>query len=42
VGMQVDKESKEEFHSFLDELGYTYINETENEAYKMFLGKSHF
>lgn len=42
VGMQVENESKEEFHNFLDELGYTYINETENEAYKMFLGKSHF
>ena len=41
VGMQVENESKKEFHNFLDELGYTYINETENEAYKMFLGKSH-
>ena len=42
VGMQVDKESKEEFLEFLEKLGYTYINETNNEAYKIFLGKNHF
>ncbi|MDB4042554.1 threonine ammonia-lyase, biosynthetic, partial [Methylophilaceae bacterium] len=40
VGMQVDEESKEEFKEFLKNLGYTYINETNNEAYKLFLGKN--
>ena len=40
--MQVDKESKEEFLEFLEKLGYTYIKETNNEAYKIFLGKNHF
>ena len=42
VGMQVDKEKKGEFLEFLEKLGYTYINETNNEAYKIFLGKNHF
>jgi threonine dehydratase len=42
VGMQVDEKSTEEFQEFLKNLGYTYINETNNEAYKIFLGKNHF
>ena len=41
VGMQVDEESKEESKEFLKNLGYTYVNETNNEAYKIFLGKTH-
>ena len=41
VGMQVDEESKEESKEFLKNLGYTYINESNNEAYKIFLGKTH-
>jgi threonine dehydratase len=39
--MQVDEESKEESKEFLKNLGYTYVNETNNEAYKIFLGKTH-
>jgi threonine dehydratase len=39
--MQVDEESKEESKEFLKNLGYTYINESNNEAYKIFLGKTH-
>ena len=40
VGMQVDEESKEESKEFLKNLGYSYVNETDNEAYKIFLGKN--
>ncbi len=37
AGVQVPKEDKKEFQSFLDELGFTYVDETENEAYRLFL-----
>ncbi len=38
VGMQVPPSDKEEFRGFLDRLGYDYVEETANPAYKMFLG----
>lgn len=38
VGMQVAKAEKKQVERFLDELGYRYWDETENEAYKFFLG----
>ncbi|BFM13986.1 threonine ammonia-lyase, biosynthetic [Maricurvus nonylphenolicus] len=37
VGMQVPKGDRSEVKSFLDELGYPYWNETDNEAYQFFL-----
>lgn len=37
VGMQVAKGDRGEVKSFLDELGYPYWNETDNEAYQFFL-----
>ncbi|HEY8118456.1 MAG TPA: threonine ammonia-lyase, biosynthetic [Methylophilaceae bacterium] len=38
VGMQVPPEEKAEFKTFLDNLGYPYWDESENPAYKLFLG----
>ncbi|MGZ8984403.1 MAG: threonine ammonia-lyase, biosynthetic [Methylotenera sp.] len=38
VGMQVPPADTAEFKKFLDNLGYPYWNETENPAYKLFLG----
>jgi threonine dehydratase len=38
VGMQVPKDEMKEFGSFLGSLGYAYWNESENPAYKLFLG----
>jgi len=38
VGMQVPPEDTAEFEVFLNNLGYPYWNETENPAYKLFLG----
>jgi threonine dehydratase len=38
VGMQVPPSDKSEFREFLDRLGYDCVEETENPAYKMFLG----
>jgi threonine dehydratase len=38
VGMQVPRGEKREFQKFLDKLGYVYWDETENPAYKLFLG----
>ncbi len=38
VGMQVPPNEQEEFLSFLQNLGYPYWDETENPAYKLFLG----
>ena len=38
VGMQVPPEDAAEFEVFLNNLGYPYWNETENPAYKLFLG----
>ncbi len=37
VGMQVAKGDRSEVKSFLDDLGYPYWNETDNEAYQFFL-----
>ena len=39
VGMQVPGSDKAEFRAFLDRLGYDYIDETMNPAYRMFLGR---
>ncbi|NIB42735.1 threonine ammonia-lyase, biosynthetic [Pseudomaricurvus alkylphenolicus] len=38
VGMQVPKAERREMKQFLDDLGYGYWDETENEAYQFFLG----
>jgi len=38
VGMQVPPADKADFRRFLDQLGYTCADETDNPAYKMFLG----
>ena len=40
VGIQVPKKDQETFKIFLDKLEYPYFNETENEGYKLFLGKN--
>jgi threonine dehydratase len=39
VGMQVPAAGKRAFRAFLDRLGYDYAEETENPAYRMFLGR---
>jgi threonine dehydratase len=39
VGMQVPAQEKKAFRAFLDRLGYDYAEETENPAYRMFLGR---
>ena len=38
VGLQVPKGERAVFQRFLDELGYRYQDETENPAYRLFLG----
>ncbi|MEO5700629.1 MAG: threonine ammonia-lyase, biosynthetic [Casimicrobiaceae bacterium] len=38
VGMQVPPADKTKFQAFLDRLGYDYIDETTNPAYRLFLG----
>jgi threonine dehydratase len=38
VGMQVPKGEKKKFREFLDNLGYVCWDESENPAYKLFLG----
>ena len=38
VGMQVPPGEKSQFHAFLKELSYSYVEETDNPAYKLFLG----
>ncbi len=38
VGMQVPPEESEEFKTFLDHLGYPHWDETDNPAYRLFLG----
>ncbi len=38
VGMQVPPEEKGAFRAFLDQLGYRYWNESDNPAYRLFLG----
>jgi threonine dehydratase len=39
VGMQVPPSDKGDFRGFLDRLGYDYVDETANPAYRMFLGR---
>jgi threonine dehydratase len=39
VGMQVPPSDAAEFNKFLDNLGYLHWDETQNPAYKLFLGK---
>jgi threonine dehydratase len=39
VGMQVPPSDKAEFRGFLGRLGYHYVDETANPAYRMFLGR---
>ena len=39
VGMQVPPADKAEFRAFLADLGYDYVDETANPAYRMFLGR---
>lgn len=38
VGMQVPPEESDEFKTFLDHLGYPHWDETDNPAYRLFLG----
>ncbi|WP_024302367.1 threonine ammonia-lyase, biosynthetic [Pseudogulbenkiania sp. MAI-1] len=40
VGIQVPSYDSAAFQSFLDSLGYPYVEETDNPAYKLFLGKT--
>jgi len=37
VGMQVPRKAKRNFQKFLDNLGYEYVEETKNKAYRLFL-----
>src|SRR5438046_10734961 len=39
VGMQVPPAEKRAFRTFLDRLGYHFVDETANPAYRMFLGR---
>jgi len=39
VGMQVPPSDAPEFRRFLDRLGYDYVDESANPAYRMFLGR---
>lgn len=36
VGIQLDPRQRKEFEAFLGELGYTYVEETDNPAYRLF------
>jgi len=38
IGMQVPASDRQRFQAFLDELGYPYVEETGNPAYRLFLG----
>ena len=38
VGMQVPQDERSKVVQFLEEIGYTYFDETENRAYQLFLG----
>jgi threonine dehydratase len=40
VGIQVPASDQQAFQQFLDHLGYPYVDETDNPAYKLFLGKN--
>jgi len=37
VGVDISKETEPAFFEYLDSLGYTYFDETQNNAYKLFL-----
>ncbi|HEX8741449.1 MAG TPA: threonine ammonia-lyase, biosynthetic [Casimicrobiaceae bacterium] len=39
VGMQVPPQDKAQFKRFLDRLGYDYVDESDNPAYRLFLGR---
>jgi threonine dehydratase len=39
VGVQVPPAEMDAWRSFLDGLGYRYVDETENPAYRLFLGE---
>jgi threonine dehydratase len=39
VGVQVPPEESNDWQTFLDGLGYRYVDETENPAYRLFLGE---
>ncbi len=39
VGMQVPPGEKADFRRFLDRLGYIFVDESDNPAYRMFLGR---
>ena len=39
AGIQVPETDRAEFRGFLDRLGYDYVDETANPAYRMFLGR---
>jgi threonine dehydratase len=39
VGMQVPPQDSDQFRRFLDRLGYDYVDESANPAYRMFLGR---
>jgi len=38
VGFQASKKDARDLERFLDDLGYRYVNETQNDAYQFFLG----
>jgi threonine dehydratase len=38
VGLQVPPQERKAFQEFLKNLGYSYVNETDNPAYPLFLG----
>ena len=38
IGIQVPPEENDDFLEFLDEIGYDYVEETDNPVYKLFLG----
>ena len=38
VGMQVPTSDADAFREFLDDIGYRFWNESDNPAYKLFLG----
>jgi threonine dehydratase len=37
IGLQVPDEEKDSLHAFFDDLGYPYVEETGNPAYRLFL-----
>lgn len=40
AGFQVPLQERNDFQAFLDELGYSYADETDNPAYRLFLGSA--